>query len=411
MNPRYAGILKQLGDYAGNAKRGFMDDLGIGGEDVRRVGHLEQEKKGLQAEAPKWDQMMQAWHLGNRVKQGLGMASPERLAAERERGINLKSNEGPGYRAGQVAGDVAGDLVQDGTRRIWWLLNALQASGEVINEKALDFANKNAHKLNPEKLLYGKHNVKNKITGEALTPKNQAAAIEQGVARLVDNKLVPNRGYSIAGTGDDAVFQERNFKPGHIGLLAVPTGVAINSGLGLLTPFGGAEGYKAAIPNEEDPTKTDNVLGEVALKYFMGRTGNLLPYDEFVKVRPDVSKDEYNRYQAFKYDKSEDWNPLDGDLTLLGGAIKTTDEGIHGPELQFLGRSLPLTTGIVPYATSLAGGMAGVASKRPIAGGMLGGLGGLVAGQIGGNLIEGERRRRNKEENERDTMGEFGRVS
>ena len=77
------------------------------------------------------------------------------------------------------------------------------------------------------------------------------------------------------------MFQERNFKPGHIGLLAVPTGVAINSGLGLLTPFGGAEGYKAAIPNEEDPTKTDNVLGEVALKYFMGRTGNLLPYDEF----------------------------------------------------------------------------------------------------------------------------------
>ena len=35
---------------------------------------------------------------------------------------------------------------------------------------------------------------------------------------------------------------------------------------------------------------------------------------------------------------------MDGDLTLLGGAVKTTDEGIHGPELQFLGRSLPVTT-------------------------------------------------------------------
>ena len=41
----------------------------------------------------------------------------------------------------------------------------------------------------------------------------------------------------------------------------------------------------------------------------MGRTGNLLPYDEFSKVRPDVSKDEYGRYQAFKYDKNTDLNP------------------------------------------------------------------------------------------------------
>jgi hypothetical protein len=168
-----------------------------------------------------------------------------------------------------------------------------------------------------------------------------------------------------------------------------------------MTPFGGAEGYKAAIPSEEDPSKTENVLGEVALKYFMGRTGNLLPYDEFVKVRPDVSKDEYNRYQAFKYDKREDWNPLDGDTTMLGGAIKTTDEGIHGAELQFLGRSLPVTTGVIPFLAASLGGGLGVASKKPLRGGILGGMAGLAAGQIGGNIIEGERRRRNKEENER----------
>ena len=164
---------------------------------------------------------------------------------------------------------------------------------------------------------------------------------------------------------------------------------------------GGAEGYKAAIPSDDDPTKTENVLQEVGMKYLLGRTGNLLPYDEFVKVRPDVSKDEYNRYQAFKYDKNTDIDITDGDIGVLGGAIKATDEGIHGPELQFLGRSLPVTTGIVPFATSVAGGAAGVATRRPIKHGFLGGLAGLAAGQIGGNLIEGERRRRNKEENER----------
>ena len=109
-----------------------------------------------------------------------------------------------------------------------------------------------------------------------------------------------------------------------------------------------------------------------------------------------------NRYQAFKYDKNDrPWNPLDGDTTMLGGAIKTTDEGIHGPELQFLGRSLPVTTGGIPFITSMLGGAAGTMTKTPIKGGIRGGVAGLVGGQVLGNVIEGERRRRNKEENER----------
>jgi hypothetical protein len=99
--------------------------------------------------------------------------------------------------------------------------------------------------------------------------------------------------------------------PGAIQAMSIPAGIAINTGLGLMTPFGGAEGYKAAVPSEEDPSKTSNVLGEVAMKYIMGRTGNLLPYDDFVKVRPDVSGDEYGRYKAFKFDKPLlDVNPL-----------------------------------------------------------------------------------------------------
>ena len=69
--------------------------------------------------------------------------------------------------------------------------------------------------------------------------------------------------------------------------------------------------------------------------------------------------------------------------------------------MQFLGRSLPVTTGVIPFAASVAGGASGVMTKRPIKQGLLRGLGGLAVGQIGGNLIEGERRRRNKEENER----------
>ena len=180
-----------------------------------------------------------------------------------------------------------------------------------------------------------------------------------------------------------------------------------------MTPFGGAEGYKAALPSEDDPTKTSNVIGEVAAKYFLGRTGDLLPYDEFVKVRPDVSKDEYQRYKAFKFDKRTDLNPFDdGKATALMGAIKYTNEGIHGPELQFLGRGLPLTTGFVPTLSSIAGTVAGLrsggrgraADKNRIRRGAIGGFGGLAAGNVVGNLLESERRRRNAAENENDKL-------
>jgi outer membrane lipoprotein SlyB len=84
------------------------------------------------------------------------------------------------------------------------------------------------------------------------------------------------------------------------------------------------------------------------------------------------------------------------------GLIRTTTDGIHGPELQFMGRSLPVTTGIVPYLGALAGGVAGVRSKRPILGGVGGGMAGLAAGQVAGQLLESERRRRNAIENESD---------
>ena len=50
-----------------------------------------------------------------------------------------------------------------------------------------------------------------------------------------------------------------------------------------MTPFGGAEGYQAVVPSDEDKTKTDNVVLEVGQKYLLGSTGKLLPYSEFKK--------------------------------------------------------------------------------------------------------------------------------
>ena len=94
-----------------------------------------------------------------------------------------------------------------------------------------------------------------------------------------------------------------------------------------------------------------------------------------------------------------DLNPLDGDITLPTGVLKATSEGIHGPELQFLGRSMPLTTAGIPIASAMLGTTLGVRGKKPIRGGLIGGISGMLAGSVTGNLIEKERQRRNAEEN------------
>ena len=407
--------LGKLRQAMSDLNQGFRADYGIGGEDQRIAMHRRRELEGLQAEAPKLEQMAGAYQPGFRLNELTGRASPEGLKARAELDMGLEGS--PMRKTGQIGGTIAGDLTQDGARRFYWLLNAAQAAGESINEFALNAANKS---------LYGKRNLSVIDEGEGARRLNKRGeemagklllAPGEGVSRddnqdridtaralgvLTDDGKT-KRGFSV-GKDDETgqkVYQQRNFEPGFVQALSIPSGIAINTGIGLMTPFGGAEGYKAAVPSEEDPTKSANIAQEIGLKYIMGRTGNLLPYDEFVKVRPDVSKDEYMRYKAFKFDKELDMNPFDdGRVTLPGGSLKTTDEGIHGPELQFLGRSLPVTTGIIPFASAVAGGAMGVRGARPIKQGFLGGLAGLATGQVGGNIIENERRRRNTVENE-----------
>ena len=396
---RKAGLLQQLGDAVKELGEGARLNYGIGGEDARRARDRGRELQGKTAEGPKMELMAGSYPLGQRAREIAGIADKEALQARQEMGMALQKDRSPAFQAGQVIGDVGADLTQDTTRRFYWLLNALQASGEVANEYVLGRFNRAAAEAGKTKDLFGKSPVINKLSGDTLRPSAKSQAVAQGAARLQDGKLVPNRGYSIKGGGDDAEFVKRNFEPGYVQSLAIPTGIAINSGLGLLSAFGGAEGYKAANPSPEDPTKADNIATEIALKYFMGRTGNLLPYDEFKKVRPDVSEDEYRRYQAFKFDKNGDFDLSDGDLTVPSGIIKYTNEGIHGPEVQLLGRGLPVTTGVIPYLGALAGGAAGVTRPRPIRGGFIGGMAGLAAGQVAGNLLEQERRRRNAAEN------------
>jgi len=397
---------EQIKNILSDLKKGFVEDYGIGKEDTTRMYYRQRDLENAADDAPAFTNMVNTHPGIFRAREALQKISPEAAQALQESNMNLRGSTA--HKIGQIGGSLAADVTQDRSRSIYWLLNALQATGEVINESALARAVPSLYKTSPVINPNVKKLVDGKKVDKPLQLGNEADMEYMVKNKMIvdqDGKYVPGRGYKFKpGEEGGTELHQRNYSQGMLASLAIPTGIAINSGLGLLTPFGGAEGYKAALPTAEDPTKTENVLGEVALKYVMGRTGNLLPYDEFVKVRPDVSRDEYNAYQAFKFNKNEDYDITDGDLTIGAGALKLASDGIHGPEVQFLGRSLPVTTGVVPYLSALAGGVAGARagarSQRAAMGGLGGGTAGLVVGQVAGNIIEQERRRRNASENE-----------
>ena len=204
---------------------------------------------------------------------------------------------GPGnYRAkaAQAAGVIGADLATDGMRNIWWFLNAPQAIAQVAMFQGM----------------------------------RQAAANQSGVSGLdAREPVLRNRSKRMAA--------------------AAPAWIAASMGIG---NFMRQPGYKATLPDEDNPTQTTNVAGELANRYFLGRSGSLLPYDEFVKERPDVSKSEYNAYKNYLFANK---SPLKG-----------TMDGISGPEVNFMGKSIPLATGLLPIAAAVVGARRGI--KRGI---------------------------------------------
>ena len=384
---RLAGVLNELK----KAKAGAADAFGQGREDNRRAFMNAREDKGLEPEPTRIESMFGQNRTIGLINQLFGKADPAQLEALRQMGMELSNDRST--RIGQVLGHLAADLTQDRSREVWWLLNAPQAVANVANEFAISRANPNIFdKLDPVLDRMGN-------PMKASSPE----AIDMG---YVDGKSGrPKKGFKVRDEEGERVLKKRRYDPGHAAALGIPVGVAINSGIGLLNPMGGQEGYEAAIPDAEDKSKTANVLAEVGSKYILGRSGNLLPWSEFKEQRPDVSKDEYMRYKAFKFDNKGDGNIFDdGQVTLPSGVLKYNNDGIHGAEVQFLGRSLPLATAILPAATAIAGTALGVRRGRPIKDGFLGGTAGLLGGMATGNIIEDERRRRNAAANNLDTI-------
>ena len=357
----------------------FKQAYSEGREDWNRAYRTSRTEGGLTEDAPRVTEMTGSYPTGIRIMEALGQADPKKAQIREDLGIG-RQPKGKGRRTGQMLGTLAADVTQDNTRSFYWLGNAIQALGNIGQEALLG-------KYAPNLFGTTVQNVpgtKNPMTMKS----NKQLAQDMG---LLDPTGKPTKGVRI---NDDGQITRRNFEPGDKAALLIPSGLAINAGVGLMSPMGGAEGYEALVPSQDNDKVSANPVLEVASKYFTGRTGNLLPYDEFVKERPDVSKAEYNDYKGFKYDKDIDLNPLDdGEVTLPMGLGKFKADGIHGPEVQFFGKSLPATTGMLPLATTLAATTYGATRNKPIARGLQYGLAGYASGTAAGAIAEQIRRR------------------
>ena len=106
------------------------------------------------------------------------------------------------------------------------------------------------------------------------------------------------------------------------------------------------KGEKAVYPKskEEDPTgrEVGNPLAEVIGRSVFFQRGQLLPYGEFKKERPDVMPSTYRDYMAYQYAKPEAGSlvtidPQRGSFTAFGGAVKGSAKGLNDPEIRVRG--------------------------------------------------------------------------
>ena len=154
------------------------------------------------------------------------------------------------------------------------------------------------------------------------------------------------------------------------------------------------KGFSAAYPvSDSDKTQiASGPLGyakELIGRYVFGRNGNLLPYEQFSKERPDVKQEDYQRYSQYLKGGGANGPMPAGTIDVGGfGVLKGNINGINGPEARLAGFSVtPLGAAA---GTATATGVASIFNKG-LRGTALKGLGAVGAGlDYSNRLREGQ---------------------
>ena len=278
---------------------------------------------------------------------------------------------GIGAKAAYVGGRVTADLLGDGTRVPWWVLNHELARWGMAGDMAAQAAGL-APDYDAERKLALKNNARAEVTKDAV---DEAWARRLGFSHNEDVRGLPSAvaRSALPLLGTMAVIQSS----GNHDLLNIAGG-------------GRVAGFQPVLPSQEDPSRTGNPIGELASRYLFGRTGRVLPWEQFSAERPDVSPEDYKAYAGYQFDGG----PFDL------GLIRATSRNIDGePEYQMLGFRTPLSS-LGTGAGALAGGIAGsqlaqqglkeplrrAGLKREGHRRLAGAFGGAIAGAIAGNV-------------------------
>ena len=117
--------------------QGFQNDYTIGREDMQQAFYRRRHLEGEGKEAPRIKSLT-GTHLGaTRLQELTGKISPAKQQALIEADLQLRKDNPIAYQGGQMVGTLANDLTQDTSRGVYWLMNALQAIGDVSNEYLL----------------------------------------------------------------------------------------------------------------------------------------------------------------------------------------------------------------------------------------------------------------------------------
>lgn len=159
----------------------------------------------------------------------------------------------------------------------------------------------------------------------------------------------------LAGTGAMSATQAvgGNRSAQVLGLAAATTALDLGSGnINYFNPgeAGRTAGFAATVPDPDDPRVSENAALEYVNRAVLGRTGRLLPWQEFHEERPDVPYETYAAYQDYLRDPG-----------MLLGVAKGTWDGIDGPEARIMGyRVTP--AGALAAAGAIGGAV--LATKR-----------------------------------------------
>lgn len=328
--------------------------------------------RGYDPDAGRWDAIKH-----NSALSGVLPWSQDRRYA------NVFGNENlsPQAKAGYLAGRVARDFIGDGSRTVWWVGNHPLGATSIAGEIASDAA--------------GFRPTKQEIQGlEQSLNVNREGALEEW------SKL---KGFAH-NEGASGIPLEAAAAILPLAASVALVGASGTHDLGNLAQGGRTPGYEAVFNDDISKAESTNVPGELATRYFLGRSGRLLPWEEFTAERPEVNPGDYEGYRAFQFDRGA----LDLNL------FKATDRNLTGePEFVMMGFQVPLS-GAASAGGALIGGVAGAreldaliqrryaerlentpeklgmlrtTAGRRVAGAALGALAGAISGRLGARAV------------------------